>query len=500
MKHFIGVAALALAAQSGMSSAQTVVIPSDDMPRGRAERAAPTEMSPGRASSGSQRDAPDPRSDGPRTQPRGAQNAPSSDRSREGLREPTQQPQQRVQGQDPRGDRQGPQSTDRPQREQAQRERPEAPDARRSPDEPRNSTRTSSPPSTQPQRMQDDPSTAGQRQRTDAPAQHGQAPAARQAPASGQAPAPGQADTTAQRAAPASGAAPIAPSPNTAGTPPAAGAPSSTTAQPVGQQQDEPDRRRIADTVRERVQRNEIRPVQNLGVAVSVGAELPARVQLQTIPRDIAAIRPEYSAYRYTVSEREIVIVDPSTRRVVDVIERDASSASQTTYAVFEQRRDLRRWSRPDTVVFQAGVVLPDDAPYYDLPPEIVERNPSWRGYRYVMTERDEVAIVEPASRRVVEVVDKAGSSRMAATQPQPQAPANRHQIVRIILNDAQPGDIMGVEGLKGALLPSQMILRPVPAEAVEADPQLRGQHYTLLGDDVLIVEPNSRRIIDVIE
>lgn len=498
MKRFIGVAALALAAQSGLATAQTVVIPSDDMPRGRAERGAPSEGTPGRSSGGSQRDAQDPRSDGPRVQPRGAQNAPPSDRSREGLREPTQQPQQRVQGQDPRGERQGSQPVERPQREQAQRERPEAPDTRRPPDEQRNTTRPSSPQSAQPQRSQDEPSTAGQRQRADAPAQQGQAPAAGQAPAPGQAPAAGQAGTTAQRpAAAAPGSAPAAPSPNTAGAPPAAGA---TTAQPADQQQDEPDRRRIADTVRERVQRNEIRPVQNLGVTVSVGAELPARVQLQTIPRDIAAIRPDYSAYRYTVSDREIVIVDPTTRRIVEVIERDDRGASQTIYAVFEQRRDLRRWKRPDTVVFQAGVVLPDDAPYYDLPPEIVERNPNWRGYRYVMTERDEVAIVEPASRRVVEVVDKAGSTRTAGTQSQPQASGSRHQIVRIILNDAQPGDIMGVEGLKGVVLPSQMILRPIPAEAAEADPQLRGQHYTLLGDDVLIVDPTSRRIIDVIE
>jgi hypothetical protein len=490
MKRFIGVAALALAAQSGLATAQTVVIPSDDMPLGRAERGGSPQIAPGRPSGGSKRDAQDSRSDDPRAQPRGAQNAPSGDRSREGLREPPQQ-RQRVQSQDPRGERQGTQPSERPQREQAQRERPEAPDARRSPDEQRNSTRNSSPPSTQPQRRQDEPSTAGQRQRTDAPAQQGQAPAAGQ-PAPGQPRAPGQAGATADRPT-----APAVPPPNTAGAPSAAGA---TTAQPADQQQNEPDRRRIAETVRERVQRNEIRPVQNLGVAVSVGAELPARVQLQTIPRDIATIRPEYSAYRYTVSDREIIIVDPGTRRIVDIIEREDRGASQTTYAVFEQRRDLRRWRRPDTVVFQEGVILPDDAPYYDLPPEIIERNPNWRGYRYVMTERDEVAIVEPASRRIVEVVDKAGSTRTAGTQSQPQAPGSRHQIVRIILNDARPGDIMGADGLRGAVLPSQMILRPVPAEAAEEDPQLRGQHYTLLGDDVLIVDPTSRRIVDVIE
>ncbi|AOO79751.1 hypothetical protein BHK69_03970 [Bosea vaviloviae] len=291
------------------------------------------------------------------------------------------------------------------------------------------------------------------------------------------------------------------PSPGTAGAPPATGGTTSpATAQPAEQQQNDGARQRIADTVRERVQRNEIRPVQNLGVSVSVGAELPSQVRLEPLPRDIASIRPEYRDYRYTVSDREIVIVDPRSRRIVDVIERDGRGPSQITYSVFEQRRDLRRWSRPDTVVFQEGVMLPADAPYYDLPPEIVERNPNWRGYRYVMTERDEVAIVEPRSRRVVQVVDKGGSATTASTRPQPAAAGDRHQLVRIIMNDARPGDITGAEGLKGAVLPPETMLRPVPAEAVDADPQLRGHHYTLLGDDVLIVDPTSRRIVDVIE
>ena len=212
--------------------------------------------------------------------------------------------------------------------------------------------------------------------------------------------------------------------------------PGATTAAPTGSapagrqsaagEQAEPEKRRIADTVRERVERNEIRPVENLGVSVSVGAELPSRVQLQPLPSEIASIRPQYRDYRYTVSEREIVIVDPRSRRIVEVIERGGGrSGGSDIYAVFEQRRDLRRWNRPSSVVFEQGVVLPSDAPYYDLPVEIVERNPRWRGHQYVMTERDEVAIVEPRTRRVVEVVDRAPPSRLppaGTILPRPEA------------------------------------------------------------------------------
>lgn len=178
-------------------------------------------------------------------------------------------------------------------------------------------------------------------------------------------------------------------------------------------------------------------------------------------------------------------------------------------YTALEQRRDVRRWRRPDTVVFQQGVTLPASAPYYDLPVEVVERNPKWRGYQYVMTESEEVAIVEPNTHRIVEVVNKSTSRSASAgpsttgsttTQEAPTAPGDRHEIVRIILGEAKPGDLQGIEALRGAVLPSQVALRPIPAEAEERDTQLRGYQYTLIGDDVLIVDPQTRRIVEVIE
>ncbi|WP_165923661.1 DUF1236 domain-containing protein [Bosea sp. BK604] len=261
--------------------------------------------------------------------------------------------------------------------------------------------------------------------------------------------------------------------------------------------------------MRSRVDRNEIK-AENLGVSVSVGAQLPTRVQLQPVPGEIASLRPQYRDFRYTVSDREIVIVDPRSRRIVEVIERDGGRhGGVDVYASFERRRDVRRWRAPTSVVFEEGVVLPADAPYADLPAELVDRNPRWRGYQYVMTEQDEVAIVEPRSHRIVDVVDKSGmrsaaaapaTSGSTARQSTSNGTDSRHEIARLILNDARPGDIQGIEGLKGAVLSSEIVLRPIPAQASEQDSELRGYHYALVGDDVLIVDPQSRKIIDVIE
>lgn len=465
MKRFAGVAAIAFSAHAGLALAQPVFIESSERPPSRAERSAPDGAGPSRAPGRSERQMLESqRPDGPGRTQHGAQAEPSDPRARE------------------------PQRTQAPQREQAQRDRPDE-QGRRASEPQRPDTRAPAPQTAQPQRPENRSSP------TDT-ARPGTAPA----PTQSETQQPG---STAQR--------PDATQPGTAQTAPSGSAPSAR--QSAQGEQAEPEKRRIADTVRERVERNEIRPVANLGVSVSVGAELPSRVQLQPVPSEIASIRPQYRDYRYTVSEREIVIVDPRSRRVVEVIERDGGRSGGNVFAVLEQRRDLRRWRRPDTVVFEQGVVLPPDAPYYDLPVELVERNPHWRGYRYVMTERDEVAIVEPRTRRVVEVIDKNAArsasgggnpGQVASTAQQATSTGtgagSRHEIVRIIMKDAQPGDINAVEHLKGTVLSREVVLRPLPAAAGEQDSQLRGYHYALLGDDVLIVDPGSREVIDVIE
>jgi hypothetical protein len=498
MKRFAGAAALAIAAHSGVALAQPVIIESPDGPRGRIERGGPDIERPGRTPGRMERDAQDERPDRPGRNPRGAESERPDPRERKAQQEQSQQ------------------------REQAQRERQEEQNRRKAAEPQRPGAPGQPAQAEQPQR----PGAPGQPSRSAQPQQPNNRPGATEnaRPGAPDATKPGASDTArpgapAQNDSQPSGATaqrpgatqPGATQPNTAAQPPAPGAPAGQ--QAAGTQTGEPERRRIADTVRQRVERNEIRPVGNLGVSVSVGIELPSRVQLQPLPADIASIRPQYRDHRYTVSDREIVIVDPRSRRVVEVIARNGGGGGRggDVYAVLEQRRDVRRWSRPGSVTFEQGVILPAGAPYHDLPVEIVERNPNWRGYQYVMTESDEIAIVEPRSRRIVEVVDQKTSQSASAggasattggTANEPASAGNgdRRALVRILMDDARSGEIQGVEQLKGAVLSQEFTLRPIPAEASQQDQQLNGYHYALIGDDVLIVDPRSREIIEVIE
>ncbi|RXT43002.1 hypothetical protein B6S44_29015 [Bosea sp. Tri-44] len=480
MKQFAGIATIAIIAHAGIAWAQPVIVGPGEGPV-RVERA-PREA-PGRALE-------------PERAPAQRMYAPGSERG------------ENQSGQDPqRG------SGQRRERDQAQRERPDpAPSSRAQQEQPRDPQQREA----QQQREQ------AQRERQDD--RNGRRPT-EQAQPDNRAP---RSPDTAQPQRPDN--RPAAPStaqpaprqddqqrPGINAQRPDATEPAMTSPQPAenraapsGQSTDNAqagtDNQRIADTVRQRVERNEVRPVQNLGVSVSVGAELPSRVQLQPLPSEIAAVRPQYRDYRYTVSEREIVIVDPRNRRIVEVIDRRGGRGGTVdVYATFERQRDVRRWHRPDSVVFRQGVVLPAGVPYHDVPDELIERHPDWRGYQYVMTESEEVAIVEPRTRRIVEVVDKRASQSAAAapagaSPPPSNGTADRHELARRILADARPGEIQGVDGLKGAILPPQVALRPLPAEVEQQDQQLRGYQYALIGDDVLIVDPRSREIVEVIE
>jgi hypothetical protein len=58
----------------------------------------------------------------------------------------------------------------------------------------------------------------------------------------------------------------------------------------------------------------------SVDVNVNVDEPLPGNVELMPLPPSVVAIVPDYRGYDYVVVHDEIVIVQPSTRKVVEVI------------------------------------------------------------------------------------------------------------------------------------------------------------------------------------
>jgi len=69
--------------------------------------------------------------------------------------------------------------------------------------------------------------------------------------------------------------------------------------------------------IKEYVVKEKMKPVM-LKEKVTVGATLPADVELHTAPADWG---PAVTKYRYVYTDNHVVLVEPSNRRIVQIIE-----------------------------------------------------------------------------------------------------------------------------------------------------------------------------------
>jgi hypothetical protein len=65
----------------------------------------------------------------------------------------------------------------------------------------------------------------------------------------------------------------------------------------------------------------------DIHIAVNVGAPVPGDVDLEPLPPNVVDIVPEYRGYEYAVANDEVVIIEPSTRKVVEVISESGETA-----------------------------------------------------------------------------------------------------------------------------------------------------------------------------
>ena len=58
------------------------------------------------------------------------------------------------------------------------------------------------------------------------------------------------------------------------------------------------------------------------GVSVRVGAKIPASVELQDVPESLHAEIPGVREYKYVVVQNQLVLVDPKTNTVLEIIQQ----------------------------------------------------------------------------------------------------------------------------------------------------------------------------------
>ena len=55
--------------------------------------------------------------------------------------------------------------------------------------------------------------------------------------------------------------------------------------------------------------------------AIRTGVVVPAFYQFYSLPSVLSELYPEYSGYDYVLVGNEILVIEPATRRIVDIIE-----------------------------------------------------------------------------------------------------------------------------------------------------------------------------------
>jgi len=169
---------------------------------------------------------------------------------------------------------------------------------------------------------------------------------------------------------------------------------------------------RVRDTLFRSGERTDV----NIDVNVEVGQALPERVRPRPLPPEIVDIAPEYRGYDYVIVQQEIVIVEPQTRKVVEVIRQGGGNRqAHRTGGIrlsAEQRQQILTYAKQRHVTsvqrnFETGASVPSDVELAPLPDTIVTEVPDIRSYQFFVTgdQGDEIVLVDPSSHSVVDVI-----------------------------------------------------------------------------------------------
>jgi hypothetical protein len=138
------------------------------------------------------------------------------------------------------------------------------------------------------------------------------------------------------------------------------------------------------------------------------------------------------------------------------------------------------------------------------LPPSVVSIVPEYRGYDYVVV-HDEIVIVQPSTRKVIEVIRRGGETHAMLeggherrlTLSQSQQRLIRDTVTREHLPEAQVGEQLSY----GVTVPLDVTLEPVPQPLIVQIPMIEQYRMFVMGGDrIVLVDPDTREVVDVIE
>jgi hypothetical protein len=156
--------------------------------------------------------------------------------------------------------------------------------------------------------------------------------------------------------------------------------------------------------------------------------------------------------------------------------------------------------SKNINVAINVGAPLPGEADLLPLPPTIVSLVPEFQGDEYVLV-NDEVVIVQPSTRVVLEVI-RPGVVAEAPAGPTPAGVSltdtQRRLLLESVRNERLP-EAPIAELTNGETVPGDVALAPAPSAVVAQIPMIERYRLFLANDQVVLVDPDTRVVVDIV-
>lgn len=187
-------------------------------------------------------------------------------------------------------------------------------------------------------------------------------------------------------------------------------------------------------------------------------------------------------------NQRTTSVNDDQRKQIVDQLRRDRSASTNINVRV------------------NIGERLPPRVQPRRLPADIVRIAPQYRDYEYTVID-NRVVIVDPRRREVIDILDEGPGYGRAAGYSRERIVFTGEQRSRwrelakssvTVGSTSPPGGATSPSG--GVMASNCLSLQPVPEEMVRSRPELSSYRYLAIGDEIVLVDPQTQKIVQVID
>jgi hypothetical protein len=281
-------------------------------------------------------------------------------------------------------------------------------------------------------------------------------------------------------------------------------APSSTAQQKDGQHGR--DAKQSADQkqqAEEKLRGREGEPKQDRAQDTNRPADIKQQVDRDRKDQRDQAAQPSGASTQQQTSRPGDTAPSQKTGQAPDQSNRQTSSATddQRRQVVDQLRRDRAATSQDLNIQINVGTQLPPRVQARRLPSDIVRIMPQYRDYEYTVID-NRVAIVDPRRREVVEILDDSPGYGGTAAYGRDRiviSDDTRTRFRELVRSSSTTVGSTSPSG-GGTSASNCLSLQPVPEELARTHPELSSYRYLAVGDQVVLVDPQQQKIVQVID